>query len=327
MSFMDKKGRLIFLFLFLLFIIPSILITLRPLFIAKGVKPTILSPIPDFLNLIKNNEVSSLSLWLPDLTDTVHASIKKPQVDGTSALVYDITTKKFLYLKNPKKRLPMASLTKIMTAIIALENPKKDDKYTVTQADLVGEDSMGLSAGETLSLKNLLYGLVLHSGNDAAETIAGEYPGGRMAFIKAMNNKVKTLGLTDTNFTNPTGLEGDGDQYTTTYDLLVMTNFALTNFPLFDQVVSTFDYHIPATSTHKEYYLENETNLLTSYPGVKGVKTGYTPDAGLCLVTYLEYDNHKIIGVLLGSDNRIKDMKDLLDYGLLSEGITPPPHS
>ena len=303
------------------------MITLRPLFIVKGVKPTILSPIPDFLNLIKNNEVSSLSLWLPDLTNTVHASIKEPQVDGTSALVYDMTTKKFLYLKNPKKRLPMASLTKIMTAIIALENPKKDDKYTVTQADLVGEDSMGLSAGETLSLKNLLYGLVLHSGNDAAETIAGEYPGGRMAFIKAMNNKVKTLGLTDTNFTNPTGLEGDGDQYTTAYDLLVMTNFALTNFPLFDQVVSTFDYHIPATSTHKEYYLENETNLLTSYPGVKGVKTGYTPDAGLCLVTYLEYDNHKIIGVLLGSDNRIKDMKDLLDYGLLSEGITPPPHS
>jgi D-alanyl-D-alanine carboxypeptidase len=142
-----------------------------------------------------------------------------------------------------------------------------------------------------------------------------------------MNKKAQTLGISDTNFTNPTGLEGDGNQYTTAYDLLVITNFALSNSPLFNEVVSTFDYHIPYTPLHKEFYLENETNLLTSYPGVKGVKTGYTPEAGLCLVTYLDYSGHKIIGVLLGSENRKKDMKALLDYGLKSEGVTPPPHN
>ena len=324
MEFMGKAVKLLF---FLLFIIVTAFIILRPYFIASGSKQSILSPIPDFLSLIKNNEVSSLNLWLPSLDNTVTASIRKPEIDGKSALLYDLTTKKFLYLKNPKEKLPMASLTKIMTAIVALEKPRKNNQYLVTDADLVGEDVMGLTSGETLSLKELFYGLVLHSGNDAAETLANTYPGGRTQFIKAMNEKVKTLGLTDTNFTNPTGLEGDGSQYTTAYDLLVMTNYALNSYPMFADVVSTFDYNIEATSTHKTYYLENETNLLSSYPGVKGVKTGYTPEAGLCLVTYLDYDGHKIIGVLLNSDNRIKDMKELLDFGLISEGITPPPHS
>ena len=98
---------------------------------------------------------------------------------------------------------------------------------------------MGLSTGETLTLSDLLYGLILTSGNDAAEVLAENFPG-REFFIKAMNDKVKSLGLSDTNFTNPTGLEGDGKQYTTAYDLLVITDYAISNFSLFDQVVSTF---------------------------------------------------------------------------------------
>jgi D-alanyl-D-alanine carboxypeptidase (penicillin-binding protein 5/6) len=107
---------------------------------------------------------------------------------------------------------------------------------------------------------------------------------------------------------------------------MVMTQYALGNFPLFDQVVSTFDYDIPYSLKHKAFYLENQTNLLTSYPGVKGVKTGYTPEAGLCLVTYLDYDGHKILAVILGSDDRRGEMIELLDYSLKSEGITPPHH-
>jgi D-alanyl-D-alanine carboxypeptidase len=141
-----------------------------------------------------------------------------------------------------------------------------------------------------------------------------------------MNDKVKSLGLSDTHFTNPTGLEGDGKQFTTAYDLVVIAQYALSNFPLFDQVVSTFDYNIPYTQQHKAFYLENETNLLTSYPGVKGVKTGYTPEAGLCLVTYLDYGGHQIIAVILGSDDRRGEMIELLDYSLKSLGITPPTH-
>lgn len=288
-------------------------------------KGPIVSPVPDFLTAFINRQVSSLNLWLPSLKNKISVSFQSPEISAQSALVYDTTTKKVLYSKNPKEKLPMASLTKIMTAVIALENKRRDDAYVVTQNDLVGEDSMGLSAGETLTLSDLLYGLILNSGNDAAEVLAQNFPG-RDFFIKAMNDKVKSLGLSDTNFTNPTGLEGDGKQYITAYDLLVITDYALSNFPLFDQVVSTFDYDIPYTSQHKAFYLENQTNLLTSYPGVKGVKIGYTPEAGLCLVTYLDYSGHKIIGVVLGSGDRRGEMIELLDYSLKSEGITPPKH-
>ena len=289
-------------------------------------KNSIVSPIPNFLMVFMNKQVAVFNLWLPSLNDKISASTLKPEITATSALIYDIDTKKVLYEKNPKEKVPMASLTKIMTAIIALENKKENNRYIVSSKDLVGENTMGLEAGEILSLEELLYGLMLPSGNDAAETLATNFKGGRNAFIKTMNLKAKALGLLDTNFTNPTGLEGDGKQYTTTYDLVVITRYALVNFPLFTKVVSTFEYTILKTNTHKTYFLQNETNLLTSYPGVKGVKDGYTPEAGLCLVTYLDYKEHKIIGVILGSNNRRQEMKDLLDYSLKSIGVTPPPH-
>lgn len=293
----------------------------------KNEKINLIAPVPDYLDAIKNKEVSTLSLWIPLLANFIKSTSNEPEISAKSAIVYDITTDRVLYKKNPKEKLPMASITKIMTAIIALENKKPDDKYIVSKADLVGENSMGLTEGEILSQEELLYGLLLPSGNDAAETLASNFKGGRENFIKSMNTKAKSLGLLDTNFTNPSGLEGDGNQYTTAYDLIVITQYALTKFPLFAKVVSTFEYEIPYTLTHKYFYLQNETNLLTSYPGVKGVKDGYTPEAGLCLVTYLDYNGHKIIGVILGSGNRRQEMKDLLDYSLNSINITPPKHS
>lgn len=286
----------------------------------------LLSPLPNFLTRFANDQVTTLNLRLPILEIfNPSSSDRVPIITAKSALIYDLEDQNVLFSKNPAQRLPMASLTKIMTAIIASESPKKDDEYMVVQNDLVGENSMGLSVGEILSLEELMYGLILTSGNDAAEALANNYPQGRSKFIEAMNNKAKAIGLKNTRFTNPTGLEGDGEQYSTTYDLLTITNYAM-QFPLFEKVVGTFDYNIPRSQYHKEFYLENETNLLTSYPGVMGVKDGYTPEAGLCLITYLNYKNHKIIGILLGSENRRQEMKDLLDYGLKIQGITPPPH-
>lgn len=289
-------------------------------------KIDIVSPVPSFLTITDNKQVSTLDIWQPLIEAFFSSSEEVPEISAKSALVYDITLNKALFTKNAGQRLPMASLTKIMTAIIAIENKKPDDKYRVSKDNLVGEDSMGLSREEILSLNELLYGLMLVSGNDAAETIAANFPGGREKFIAAMNNKAKAFGLKNTHFANPTGLEGDGDQYTTVHDLLVITDYAL-RFEQFSKVVKTFQYHIPYTLSHKEFYLENVTNLLTSYPGVKGVKTGFTPEAGFCLVTYLDYKGHKIIGIILGSDNRRQEMKDLLDYSLKLEGITPPSHS
>lgn len=314
-----------FITLFFLFLI-GLWIGWQALF-ASSSFVAIQSPLPDFLSKNKNNQVSTLELFLPDLfPDTPSQSINE-KIKAESALVFDITTQKTLYDKNATKRLPMASLTKIMTAILALENYNKEQSFTVPRDALVGEDSMGLSDGETVTLEDLLYGLMLVSGNDAAEVIAAYYPGGREEFIDAMNAKAKALGLLDTHFTNPSGLQGDGVQYTTAYDLMIMTNYALDTYPFFRQVAKTVEHEIPYSQNHKYFYLENETNLLTSYPGVLGVKTGYTPEAGLCLVTYLEYGGHRLIGVLLGSNNRRQEMKDLLDYSLLKLGAAPPKHN
>lgn len=288
-------------------------------------KDVIISPLPNFLTAFANDQVSTLNLWSPFLEMFEKTISKTPNVNAKSALIYDLTQEKVLFSKNPEKKLPMASLTKIMTAIVAIESAKKDDEYLVAKTDLVGENSMGLTEGEELTLKGLLFGLILTSGNDAAETLASNYPQGRSKFVEAMNNKAKALGLKNSHFTNPTGLEGDGYQYTTAQDLLVITNYAL-QFPIFKEVVRTFIYEIPYSENHKAFYLENETNLINSYPGVFGVKDGYTPEAGLCLVTYLNYKGHKIIGIILGSDNRRQEMKDLLDYSLRVQGITPPPH-
>lgn len=317
-----KLPTTVYFFTLLLFVVLSSLIAwlIHPFGISAS--SPVASPVPDALTRLFNQQVTSLDLWVPSPS----ANTEALDITARSAVSYDLTTNTVLFAKNPQEKLPMASLTKIMTAIVALEHAKLGDSYVVRQQDLVGEDSMGLDAGEVLKLSDLLYGLVLHSGNDAAETLADNFPGGRETFISAMNEKAQALGLTNTHFTNPTGLEGDGDQYTTASDLLVMSRFALMQFPLFDTVASTFDYTIPATNTHKEYDLENETNLLTSYPGVKGIKTGYTPEAGLCLVTYLDYVGHQILAVVLGSDNRRGEMIDILDYSLKSEGITPPAH-
>src|SRR5581483_4371880 len=135
-------------------------------------------------------------------------------------------------------------------------------------------------------------------------------------FVAHMNQKAKILGLTDTFFVNPSGLEEDPPlphEYSTAYDLAILTKYAL-SLPLFAKVAATVEYDIPYTSNHKHIYLFNETNLLTSYPGVKGVKTGYTPSAGLCLITYAENDGHKLIGVILNSESRREEMRALLNY-------------
>lgn len=287
----------------------------------------ITSPLPDFLGSNFPKVLAAGQYWKPDVELVVQSSIAKPDLTATSVISYDLTDNRTLYAREAKVRVPMASLTKIMTAIVALENYELKQKFEVTtSAATVGENAMGLTAGEILNLEDLLYGLMLNSGNDAAETIAQGGSFGRDNFVYMMNKRAEDLGLSDTHFTNPSGLEGDGNQYTTAADLLTMTRYALQN-PDFARIVATYQYDIQANTEHREYNLYNETNLLTTYPGVKGVKTGYTYEAGLCLVTYLEHNGQKIIAILLNAQNRRQEMKDLLDYSLKIQGIKPPPHS
>ncbi len=285
------------------------------------------SPLPELLTKTFPKALMTTQIWRPNPAKIKESSIKKPEVTAKGAISYDLTGDKLLYERNIKTKIPMASLTKIMTAIIALENYSINQEIVISREDAeVGEDAMGLTTGEILKVEDLLYGLILHSGNDAAEALARGSPFGRENFVYLMNKKAEDIGLSDTHFTNPTGLEGDGKQYSTPYDLLVMSRYALRN-PIFAKIAATVEYELPYSAKHKYIYLFNETNLLTSYPGVKGIKTGYTPEAGLCLVTYLEYGGHKIIAIIMNAENRRQEMKDLLDYSLKMLGVKPPPHS
>ncbi|HSX39451.1 MAG TPA: D-alanyl-D-alanine carboxypeptidase family protein [Candidatus Saccharimonadales bacterium] len=254
--------------------------------------------------------------WQPISTDYYK---NQPLIDGQAALVVDLQSGNALYELNSRQRRKIASITKIMTAVVALEHKKIDDTMTVShKAANIGENVMGLSEGEKYSFEDLLYGLVLMSGNDAAYTIAENTAGTTDTFIDWMNMKAKDLGLKDTYFTDPSGL--DDNTYSTAADLVKLTRYAL-KFAEFKKVVSTFSYEIPYSDTHKYLYLENQTNLLKTYPGVAGVKTGYTEEAGLCLVTYASNDSKDVIGVVLGSTDRKGDMVLMLDYGYSVLGI------
>ncbi|MBI4091304.1 D-alanyl-D-alanine carboxypeptidase, partial [candidate division WWE3 bacterium] len=211
------------------------------------------------------------------------------------------------------------SITNIMTAVVAIEHSNLTDKtIRRKQAAGLGENIMGISEGEEYELEELLYGLILHSGNDSAIAVAEQVAGSEEVFVNWLNIKASELGLSDTKFTDSSGL--NDSTYSTAYDLAVLTRYALKN-PDFKKLVSTVDYEIPSTNEHRYLALSNQTNLLTTYPGVKGVKTGYTEAAGLCLVSYAENDGHKIVGIVLNSDARKTDMIQLLDYSFEKVGV------
>lgn len=289
---------------------------------------TILSPIPQIVEKsLASNSKNTYQYWRPSTTRIVPFKIEEPKLSALSALSYDLSSDTLLYSKNTTQQMPMASLTKIMTAIVVAENMDMKSQITISKhAATIGENVMGLTEGEKVTVEDLLYGLILESGNDAAEALADGSPFGRDEFIHVMNARAEQLGIINTRFTNPSGLNGDGRQYTTAIDLLTMARYAL-SFPEIAKVSATLSYELPQSATHKAYSIPNLTNLMTSYPGVKGLKTGYTDEAGMCLVTYLEYKGHRIIGVLLNSADRRGEMKELLDYSLRSLGETPPKHS
>lgn len=284
----------------------------------------IASPLPKDLSKNNNSEITSLDFWLPSLFGLFDSN-EVPELSAKSALVYDLTDEVTVYEKNSEERLPMASLTKLMTAVVAIDHKRSDDRYVVYEEALVGENTIGLSKGEVMTLEELLYGVFMYSANDAAETLAINTMD-RSEFINTMNKKAKAIGLSNTNFTNPTGFQGDGDQYTTAYDLLVLARYVVANYPQIIKASSTEEIVLEESLDHYEYHLYNQLNLITSYPGVKGLKDGYTPEAGLCLVTYLDYKGHEMIGIILGSENRRQEMKDLLDYSLTKQGVKPPAH-
>lgn len=235
------------------------------------------------------------------------------ETSAMSAILLEAETRRILYAHNVGAALPMASTTKIMTAIVALEHGDLQTETTIT-AEAVGVEgsSVYLTVGERFTREELLYALLLESGNDAAVALAISVAGSVNAFVSLMNTKAAELGLKSTHFENPHGLSAEGHR-TSAYDLALITAHAL-SLDGFEKISSTVSKRLEGEG-HLPRYLVNHNKLLRSYEGLIGVKTGYTLLAGRCLVTAARRNGMTLIAVTLNDRNDWQDHTALLDYG------------
>lgn len=239
------------------------------------------------------------------------SSSSYPILSAQGALAVDLDSGVNLYEKSPDARLLPASTTKIVTALVALDSYSPDQVLTVGKINVVGQ-KMRLYPGEKMTFENLLYGLLVYSANDAALTLAGNYPGGYDAFITAMNQKAVSLSMTNSHFDNPVGLDTDA-QRSTARDLIRASEVAMRNTE-FAKVVGTKQVTVTDVTGKNLYNLKNINELLGVVPGIMGVKTGWTENARENLVTYLERDGHKVTIAVLGSQDRFGETKELIDW-------------
>lgn len=237
------------------------------------------------------------------------------ETSAKAAVVICGDTGEVIYSKNAEQRLPMASTTKIMTGLLLCEYGNLDREITVTDEMVrVEGSSMGLLSGDKVTLHDLLYGLMLASGNDAANTIAIVMAGTIPDFAVLMNNKAKEIGLKNTNFVTPSGLD-DENHYTTAYDLALLTKYALNNAD-FAAAVGSKSAVLNYGNPPYRRTLTNHNKLLKSFEGCVGVKTGFTKKSGRCLVSAARRDGKLVIAVTLSAPNDWQDHTNMLEYGL-----------
>lgn len=248
---------------------------------------------------------------------------KKINIYAKNYVLLDEKSSYPLIEKDSLVEVPIASTTKIMTAMIVLEKYKLSDIITISReaANQIGSE-INLKIGEKLSVESLLYALLVQSGNDAAYALAENYPGGFNEFIKEMNNKAKYLSMTHTLYFDPAGL--DDNSKSSAYDLTIITRYALTS-PIFSKIINTTDYTIYSTDGKLSHKLKSSNRLIKSDEPLylsyaAGVKTGFTPIAGHCLVSSAERDDKKLIGVILNTyestnDASAKESRKLLEWG------------
>ena len=223
-------------------------------------------------------------------------------------------TNQVLYEKNASAIMYPASTTKIMTLITALEKGDPASIVTISpRAAAVDGSSLDLRPGDKLTLRSNLTGMMLVSGNDAATAIAEHVAGSVPAFVALMNEKAAKLGAANTHFTNPHGLPDPINHYTTAYDLALISAYAMQN-PDIVKIVSAREADISFLN-RKAVHVTNTNKLLKTYPGINGLKTGYTREAGDCLVAGAKRNGVQLIAVVLNDDNRWTDAAALLDYG------------
>lgn len=238
-------------------------------------------------------------------------SAKYPILSAQSVMAVDLTSGVTLYEKDPNKALLPASTTKIVTALVAIDTYEPEQVLKVGKVAVDGQ-KMGLVINERIKFIDLLNGLLIYSANDAAEVLASNHPGGRDLFIALMNKKVKDLGLNNTHFSNPTGLD-NGAQYSTTRDLVVVAKYSMEN-PIFAEIVGTKEKVVKSVDDKFIHKLVNINKLLGDVDGVKGVKTGWTENARENLVVYVERNNRKVMTVVLGSSDRFGETKELIEW-------------
>ncbi len=243
-----------------------------------------------------------------------------PPVLATSAYLLDADTGATLYAYNPFIHLPMLSTTKLMTAVIAAEQGNPDQKITITPAidhdisKLSADSSLfGIKKGETYTLRDLLYGLLLMSGNDAAIAIADTIGGNVPNFVAKMNQRAHQLGLYDTHYVNPHGLLATG-QFSSAHDLAILGRYSM-SLPLIHQISGTEQYHMPKAGNHPERFLINGNQFLWWYPGVDGGKPGWDGQSNFVQVISCVRNHHHLIGVVMRTNNWWTDMRDLMNWG------------
>ncbi len=269
---------------------------------------------------IENTESPIASTPIPVLAKNVSF----PVLSAQAVLAVDLDSRITLYEKNPDKPLLPASTTKIVTALVAMDFYPLDKILKVGKINVKGQ-KMGLVEGEQITVNNLLYGLLVYSANDAAEVLAENFPGGRNSFITAMNLKVRGLGLKDTYFVNPSGLDGY-QHLSTAKDLIQVSETAMKN-PQFRQMVGTKEKVVTSVDGKIKHRLVNINELLGKVEGVLGVKTGWTESARENLVTYLEKDGRRIMIVLLASQDRFGETKELINWIFNNYGWQEVVHS
>ncbi len=275
--------------------------------------------------MVKKTISLIISLFLILLEFNVNAFATEFSVSAKSAILINANTLEVLYSKAEHEKRGIASTTKILTSLIALEYGEPQREVTATkEAVTVEGTSIGLKAGDKITLIALVYGMLLESGNDAANVTAFAISGNITEFAKVMNTYAKKIGMTNSNFTNPSGLTNK-NHYSTAFDMALLTSVAIKN-PVFRKITSTqsaiIDFGTPEISRR----LTNHNSLLKEYDGVFGVKTGYTKASGRCLVTACEKNGVTLIAVTLNAYDDWCDHKKLYDYGfsLYNKSVNVP---
>ncbi|UFJ42837.1 D-alanyl-D-alanine carboxypeptidase [Brevibacillus humidisoli] len=253
--------------------------------------------------------------WLLASPDAGLAAAAPPHVSAETAAMIDVQSGRILYEKNADKKMRIASLTKIMTAIVAIESGNlKDIVLVPDHAVGVEGSSIYLKKEERLTLEDLLYGLMLRSGNDAAVAIAEHVGGSLEGFVYMMNEKAAMIGMTHTHFMNPHGLDNSNQHYSTAEDMVKLSAYALKH-PEFQKIVATKVKNIPWQGEEWGRRLQNKNKMLTLYKGADGIKTGYTRLAKRCLASSATRDGRQLAVVTLNAPDDWNDSMSLMNWG------------